>query len=248
MKIEDNVINQLLKKAINMKIPESELFSITDEYELSNLQYSKICELLTMQGYDIVADTEIEELIVDSKVIETNQFTTIIDEFNKLELQNKYRCLVKLALNIAAEDEQTQKKITEDFINHIHNMNLQYSYIAVLLKAFFVKCNAMGKAELHNLIDYFDMFYQDRLNKGKISEKLDSILGKPGFSHGDIKRIILFNPLKRSFLAKYFEYDKNNEMVSINVVLWDMLSNSDKVDIIETCEEKLDYYYSKLQN
>ena len=248
MKIEDNVINQLLKKAINMKIPESELFSITDEYELSNLQYSKICELLTMQGYDIVADTEIEELIVDSKVIETNQFTTIIDEFNKLELQNKYRCLVKLALNIAAEDEQTHKKITEDFINHIHNMNLQYSYIAVLLKAFFVKCNAMGKAELHNLIDYFDMFYQDRLNKGKISEKLDSILGKPGFSHGDIKRIILFNPLKRSFLAKYFEYDKNNEMVSINVVLWDMLSNSDKVDIIETCEEKLDYYYSKLQN
>lgn len=246
MKIEDVVIENLLKKAINMKIPESELFNITDEYELNNLQYSKICELLTMQGFDIVTDDEIEAVITDNKVVQSDQFATIIDEFNKLELKNKYRCLVKLALNIAAEDEQAQKKITEDFMHQIHNMTLQYSYIAVLLKAFFAKCNAMGKAKLVDLIDYFDMYYHNRLSKGLISEKNDSVFGKSGFSRGDIKRIILFNPLKRSFLAKYFDYDKAEEIVSINVVLWDMLSNLDKANIIETCEEKLNYYYVKL--
>lgn len=254
MKAEDIVLRSLLKISINMKIPESKLFDITDEYELSNLQYSKICEILTLQGYDIVPDEEIE--IVETDHTKTNPetdenkisnpFEVVISEFNKLELHDKYRCLVKLAVNIAEEDEKAQKQISDNFMQNIINMNLQYTYIAVLFKAFFESCNNFGKARLSDLIDYFDKFYNDRLRHGLISEKIDSVLSKPGFNKSDIRRIILFNPLKRSFVSKYLVYDKSENIVYINTYLWESLSNYDKTKVLNICDKKLEQYYQKL--
>lgn len=254
MKTEDIVLKSLLKISIDMKIPESKLFDITDEYELSHLQYSKICETLILQGYDIVPDEEIE--IVETNNTKTNPetdenkisnpFEAVIAEFNKLELHDKYRCLVQLAVNIAEEDEKAKKQIFDNFMQNIINMNLQYTYIAVLFKAFFENSDVFGKAKLSNLIDYFDKFYNNRLQNGLISEKTDSVLSRPGFSKSDIRRIILFNPLKRSFVSKYLVYDKSEDIVYINTSLWKSLSNYDKIEVLNICDKKLEQYYQKL--
>lgn len=254
MESEDIVLRNLIKISINMKIPESKLFDITDEYELSNLQYSKICETLILQGYDIVPDEEIE--IVETNHIKTNletdenkinnPFESVISEFNKLELHEKYKCLVKLAVNIAEEDGKVQKQISDNFMQSIINMNLQYTYIAVLVKAFFESCNNFGKARLSDLIDYFDEFYNNRLQHGFISEKIDSVLSKPGFTKSDIRKIILFNPLKRSFVSKYLVYDKSENIVYMNTAIWESLSNYDKTKVLNICDEKLEQYYQKL--
>lgn len=254
MKSEDIVLRSLLKISVNMKIPESKLFDITDEYKLSNLQYSKICEILTLQGYDIVPDEEIKIVETDNTKTNpetdenkiSNPFEVVIAEFNKLELHDKYKCLVKLAVNIAEKDEKAQKQISNNFMQNIINMNLQYTYIAVLFKSFFESCNAFGKARLSDLIDYFDKFYNDRLRHELISEKIDSVLGKPGFTKSDIRRIILFNPLKRSFASKYLVYDKSEDIVYINTFLWDLLSNDDKAEVLKICDKKLEQYYQKL--
>lgn len=125
-------------------------------------------------------------------------------------------------------------------------MNLKYTYIAVLLKAFFSHCNALGKVEMDKLISYFDSYYNERLINGLLSEKSNSVLGRRGFTERDIKHIILFNPLKRSFLSNYFKYIKSQDMVVINESLWDTLTNSDKSEIILICDNKLEEYFSKL--
>lgn len=239
MKIEDMILNSIFKTASGMQIPESKLFETVDAHELSTLQYAKLCETITMHGYEIVSDQETVQSHRDP-------YESVLLEFNKLELTEKYKCLIKLALNIAADDEQAQKAIAEQFVQQVLNMHLQYSYIAVFLKAFFAHCNALGRAKLLAMIRYAEDFYRGRQETGLISEKSDSILSRPGFDAKDVKRIALFNPLKRSFVEKYFEYDNLEKIISINEALWDSLSNYDKTEILRACDEKLNTYYKRI--
>lgn len=249
MKKEEMLLETLINIAVNRQIPESKLFDLSDENNLNNLQYSKLCEILTLRGYDIVPDenivyeTETQEELMEKKDV----FAPIITEFEKLSLNNKYKCLVQLAVKIAEEDQMAQKDIAKKFIEKVNKMNLQYSYIAVFIKGFFNKCNSMGQVNLDKLIDYFEQYYIKRLKNNFISEQSDSILGRGGFSRSDIRRIILFNPLKRSFLAHFFEYDKENDVIFVNEFLWDSLSNTDKKHIISVCDEKLERYYNRIK-
>ncbi|MBR3630369.1 MAG: hypothetical protein IKN55_07855, partial [Oscillospiraceae bacterium] len=229
---------------------ESKVFSVAEAQELSNLQYTKLCEAITGLGYVIVPDEEIvntaEAIPVENKQSQNDPYEKLIKEFDKLSLEEKYKCLVKLVLNIAAEDEKAHKVIAEQFVQQVLNMRLQYSYIAVFLKAFFAHCNALGKAKLSDMIDYAADYYRSRIEKGIVAEKADSVLSKAGFEAKDVRQIALFNPLKRSFIENYFTYDKAEYLICINVILWDTLSNYDKTEVLRLCDEKLASYYEKI--
>ena len=122
------------------------------------------------------------------------------------------------------------------------------SYIAFLIKAFFKKANEDGIAFLDDLIDYFYNYYSQRKNKGEITEQNDSKLVKNDFSREIIKNVILFNPLKRSFLCDYMKYDKQIKSVIINQSLWNELTENDKKHIEKIADEKLDLYYKRISN
>jgi len=131
-------------------------------------------------------------------------------------------------------------------MDRILKMNLQYSYVAVLLKAFFSSCNDNGKADLHDVVRRYGDYYRERINAGNVSEKDDSIFSKRGFTDSDIRRNVLLNPLRRSFLANYLSYNKENDTIEMNGILWKMLSVRDKKVIIEICDNRLKDYYDKI--
>ena len=136
MRVDDRILELILKTAIGKQIPESKVFETVDQNDLSTLQYSAICGKLIMQGYEIIPDNEIvlpetESYQKNTSTIPNNPFDDVIREFNKLELADKYKCLVALACNIAAQDKQAQEAIAEQFIQQVLSMRLQYSYIAV---------------------------------------------------------------------------------------------------------------------
>ncbi len=251
MKVDDRILELILKAAIGKQIPESKVFETVDRNDLSTLQYSAICEKLIMQGYEIIPDNEIIPKAHTNSDNGTdhssnNQYDNVINEFNKLELADKYKCLVALACNIAAQDKQVQEAIAEQFMQQVINMRLQYSYIAVFLKAFFSRCNALGKAKLSDMIDYAGNYYRNRIELGAVSEQNDSVLSKIGFEAKDLRKIAIFNPLKRSFVSNYFEYDKAEDLICINETLWDLLSNFDKTEVLRICDEKLLEYFERI--
>lgn len=251
MRVDDRILELILKTAIGKQIPESKVFETVDQNDLSTLQYSAICGKLIMQGYEIIPDNEIvlpetESYQKNTSTIPNNPFDDVIREFNKLELADKYKCLVALACNIAAQDKQAQEAIAEQFIQQVLSMRLQYSYIAVFLKAFFSRCNALGKVKLSDMIDYAGNYYRNRLELGAVSEQDDSVLSKFGFESKDVKKIAIFNPLKRSFVSNYFEYNKAEDLICISESLWDLLSNFDKTEVLRICDEKLTEYFEKI--
>ena len=213
MKSKDKVMKILLSLAVNRKISEFKVLDIVDEYHLGTLQYSEICDALSMQGYEIVSEEDYQKSLKEAENTTPEQptkYDDIILKFRKLELSDKQECLTTLQAILVAEDENLQNTIAEPFMEKVKNMKLQYSYISVLLKAFFSECNAMGKADLNALIIYFDNYYHGRQKQELVSEQSDSVLGKTDFSNEDVRRIILSNPLKRSFLANYFSESNQN--------------------------------------
>lgn len=242
-----NIIRHLIEIAVSTKIPESELSHAVDEQHFTTEQYSEIYNSITMQGYAFVSDEEYQKTVKKNASNQPAKYEAVISEFNKLELSDKYQCLIKLALIISEEDEKAKHSISNSFMQKIRSMKLQYSYITLLLKAFFSECNADGEADLNQIIIYFDNYYCSRQKQGLISEQSDSVLGKPNFSKEDIRRIILFNPLKRSFLTNYFVYHKTKNSICINEALWSVLSSSEKEEILSICNEKLNEYYERIE-
>ena len=245
MKSEDMILKSVIEIAVGNQIPESKLFDITDDNGLDNIRYSRLCEMLSLQGYDIVPDADIcynEPVTLAHK---DDALSNIIEEFSKLSLDNKYKCLIKLAV-IISDIETSNTALAKEFVTKVEKMNLQYSYIAVLLKAFFEKCGIDGQARLDDIIDYYYGFYTERLCKGLISEQNDSILSKNGFNKADIRRIILYNPMKRSYLKEFLNYKHETEMIYMNVSLWNSFTNETIKRIIMICDQKLKEYYSRI--
>ena len=247
MNKEDHVIQLLLNLCKNNIISEESVFTVSDEYGLSNIQYSKVCQDLSRRGINILPENEIPSAVSsDALPVIDDSFENIVSEFCKLNHEDKKKCLSELELIMEKEDKRHQMKMKDNFISRIKGMRLQYSYIAVLLKSFLSECNVFGVAQLENIVDYFSEFYGNRLAAGLKSEKSESILSKDGFTLKDIKHIITFNPIKRSFLSEYMVYSKKDDTVSMELGLWNNLTDEEKSQIVNICDLKLEEYYSKI--
>lgn len=176
----------------------------------------------------------------------------------KLSEGDKKNCLKKL-LALAEQNIPVQPTIChqeadfyvnsstkKEFFTKLRTKSLQYSYIAVLIKALISKANSNGQAQLEDIIDYFWNFYNDRKQKGLVVEQEDSVFYKDNYTRVDIRKIILFNPVKRSFLANYVAFNKSTNMLVINSSFWTTLTTSNKKAIVEMADEKLTAYYNRI--
>lgn len=113
--------------------------------------------------------------------------------------------------------------------------------------SFLENCNSDGQAVFSDVIKSFHNYYIKRRNDGKIIEKADSIVTSPNFSESNAKKIILYNPLGRSFLAEYLYYNKSENNIIMLPNLWKSLSNEDIEGIRRTAITLLNEYYKKLE-
>lgn len=236
----------IVQQANNGVINEKTVMSVSDSNNLSLIEFSKLCDILTEIGISIV-DNPTNDFDKNIDNIPDN-ISIIVSLFNKLTSEDKEKCYVLLGESIKRikHEDNSSSEIKEDFFKRVINMRLQYSYIAIFLKAFLTSNNNSYSVELQKIIDFYRSYYTDRKNNNLISEQDDSIFAKSSYSDIDIRRIILFNPMKRSFLANYFSFDKKNNSIIIDSDLFNQLSKKEITEIIETCDQKLEEYYNRI--
>lgn len=241
-------INLLKEKAKDGKITENNLYELAEDRSLTVSQLSYICDNLEKYNLKVVSDNDYNSEKSQCENLNTDNYSEIECLFQNLNYSQKCECINRLQkLMIECESEESAS-IKSNFYKKIKSMNLQYSYIAVTLKAFFASVDKRGYVCTDDLVKYFRKFYIDRINGNLISEQSDSIFATRDFSDAEIRRNLYFNPLGRSFLVNshFFICDKKTDIVKINRELWDSLTQQDINEIIGIVDEKLNLYYSKL--
>ena len=217
---------------------------VSQKYDLSPLEKAELIIELGMNGIKIISNEE----FTNSKEKEYSfKYSSIINEFNKLDLDEKYACIKYLADMIIDAQDITDKKIKERFWDKVNKLQMQYSYVPVVLIAFLDNADWNGRASLEEVTDRFYSFYMNRLNENKIAEKQDSKFSKKGFSLSQARSHIISIPLKRSFLVNYMFYDKKTDEIIMSPELWKSLSKSDIENIKEKCNSELDKYFKRLE-
>ena len=84
MDFEEKVLEEVIRLAENMQISETKLFEITDDNALNNLQYSRLCKMLAMRGYDIVCDTPLKSNEIDNSAADDLVRRTVPKEDNMI--------------------------------------------------------------------------------------------------------------------------------------------------------------------
>lgn len=138
----------------------------------------------------------------------------------------------------------------DKFMEMVNDMKkrMQYSYLAVLLKAMLENADEKGRVLVEDFVDYFIDFYEDRRKKGLIVEKENSILSKEGCDRKEVERLIFRMPFNRFEDMRFMRRCKEVEYVEFNPHVWKKLSREEKVWMGKWCEEKLEYYFNKLDN
>ena len=228
MNIVDNIksiVEKLISKSRDNYITEDDFFSVIDDNNISFDQIPGIYAMLSSQGVDIASDEE----LIKKQVIHN------VSERRKLYLK---------------EQENYQKEsgdlIKKRFFSDYKRSRCQSSYMPVTMLGMFECSDSKGKVLISDLVVFFKEFYENRKKQNLIVERSDSIFYKTSPADKEIKKLILFNPLGRSCLVKYFRYDEEKECLFFNENLWNSFSIADMKNIIQQSKDILYDYYEKL--
>lgn len=133
----------------------------------------------------------------------------------------------------------------ELFMEMIRQMDMSYSYKPVLIKAILTNADAKGRIKLDDIVAYFRNYYEDRRNIGLVVEKANSIFAKGGYTDKDAQRNILSNPFKRFEDMQMLRHTKTLGIIEVEPTVWKNLSNEDKEEMLQICDEKLESYYMR---
>ncbi len=132
------------------------------------------------------------------------------------------------------------------FMEMVEQMDMSYSYKPVLLKAVLTHADANGRVKILDIVDYFRSFYEARRKSGLIVEKTNSIYAKGNYTDKDAERNILSNPFKRFEDMNMMRHSKTLGIVEIEPTVWKKLSDADKTNILNICDNMLEKYYSRI--
>lgn len=227
----DKIIKKIFDfKESNAGITESDISRILIEESVPLILVDDILETLESQLANI-NDTEADKI----EYTVPRQFKTVLDRVKQYNLQQ---------MELANMSSDIVKK---NFIFDFSKAKIQTTYMPVTILAFLESADENGTVSIDSIADYFTRFYNERKEKGLIVERSDSIFAKTVPSKKEIKALILFNPLGRSCLIKYFVSDKINGTVSMISNLWKSLSLSDAAKIRVIANSMIQNYYRKLK-
>ena len=132
------------------------------------------------------------------------------------------------------------------FMEMIKEMRMDHSYKPVLLKAILTYADLNGRVKISDLVEYFKKFYTARRSNGLIVEKDDSIFARDNCSDKQIEREILSYPFKRFENMSMMHHTKTLGVIQIDPLIWKKLTDIEKKLIEQVCDEKLAYYYQRI--
>ena len=123
-------------------------------------------------------------------------------------------------------------------------MKMTYSYKPVLLLTLLDNDAQTAPIPLATVIQSFCSYYNDRLSKGLIAEKQNSLFAKPVEDYKQAKIVVLNNPvavLQKDGVIVYDEKTSHISFASKYIPTKDVIA-----DVEKECNAKLDAYYEKL--
>jgi hypothetical protein len=132
----------------------------------------------------------------------------------------------------------------QEFLDFAHSRNLSKSYKPVLLKALLEAVDRDGEAQINALVAAFRAFYLARRQAGLPVE-----FGPPdpsdtrATSDGDLRQLIVRNPLERFLIKGFLEYLPDQGVVRFAPQLWSELRFYELLDLRASADEQLRYYY-----
>lgn len=139
--------------------------------------------------------------------------------------------------------EENRKRF---FMDMVRKMDMSYSYKPVFLKGVLECADRDGVIDIWRLVGYFREFFENRRQSGEVVEKADSVYMDPGISDEEILRNILIYPFKRFEDIGVVIYNKQNSQINVDAAVWSSLSAEEKSEIKDTCDRKLEEYFSTL--
>ncbi len=99
----------------------------------------------------------------------------------------------------------------------------------------------------HSADAYFEAYYENRRKQGLIVEKSNCIYAKGGYTGKEVERNILINPFKRFEDMNMLHHTKTLGIVQVDGAVWKHLSENEKIEIEQICDEKLEVYFNMLE-
>ena len=140
-------------------------------------------------------------------------------------------------------DDSNRKEL---FLEMVHQMDMNYSYKPILLKAILKYADNTGKVRLDDIVSYFRKFFDDRRNNHLKVEKAQSVYLNPQITDKEILRNILTYPFKRFEAMSMLRHTKTLGVIQVDGAVWKHLSAQEKENILVICDEKLKEYFGKI--
>lgn len=152
---------------------------------------------------------------------------------------------IRTELNLRAKPVASDEW-RQEFLDFAKSRNLSRSYKPVLVKAVFKLIDREGKVKMGDLVKAFREFYVQRATSGLPVEFGVPLLNDPTtVSDSELRRLIISNPLERFLIKNYFEYHREEDVVQIAPQLWQELRYYEMMDVLQSAEEQIAYYYSR---
>lgn len=132
------------------------------------------------------------------------------------------------------------------FMDMVQQMDMSYSYKPVFLKAVLKHADNEGCVKLDRVVSYFLNYYKKRRNAGVTVEKDNSVFVNPDCSEADAEKVILKYPYDRFRTMQVLTLDAESAEIRFNKNLWAQLSDDEKMEIEDICDQKLIVYFSRL--
>jgi hypothetical protein len=140
----------------------------------------------------------------------------------------------------------TGEEWRQEFLDFAKSRNLTKSYKPVLLQAMLKLVNRDGEVKMDDLVREFRAFYIQRQNDGLPVEFNVPLLSDPqSTSNMEIKQLIVKNPLNRFNIKGFLEYSAQDDVVKFAPQLWSELRFYELLDVQESVEGQIRYYYSR---
>ena len=219
-------INIIQKGIRNRKsISEKELLDLLDKNEIPYLLIDDIIEFLYESQIEITN-------------VNDDSYTHPKGPSHITQRANSYKKAHEELLKSPGKDVKGQ------LFSDLEKPRIQATYIPLTLLAFFNEADCDGNVYIDKIIQFYKDYFELRRYRKQVVERSDSVFANTIPSDDRIKALILFNPLGRSFLVKYFSI--NNGLVMLNHNLWEALTASDISRIRGISQKLLIEYYENL--
>jgi hypothetical protein len=134
----------------------------------------------------------------------------------------------------------------QEFLDFARTRNLSKSYKPVMLRALLKVVNRNGEANIGDLVREFRAFYVARQREGlRVEFGPPDITDASAVSDIQLRQLIVKHPLERFLIKGFLEYIPEEGVVRFAPQLWADLRFWELLDIQQSADEQLAYYYSR---